>query len=260
MAKRKSNSFSVPQCTKAVEEALKSLRIQHLTNAISSALSCKFGLYGIDKEKVAAQRAETETVASSKGDVESTTVTPNAARKTAKGPHTKENDIEIFSNMGKSSETSNVEEIPIIVRRCVTDGVEGKARAFFADPPSITICANRVYSTKDVSECLVHELIHAYDYLVLRRDLTDCFQLACSEVRANRESECFTTDSEQSMYFLRKLALMKQRICSKHEAIKATKSIYPKEAKNCVEKVFEACFLDRQPLAERSIHTIKERV
>ncbi|ETW02371.1 hypothetical protein, variant 3 [Aphanomyces invadans] len=79
---------------------------------------------------------------------------------------------------------------------CKSEGVEGKARAFFASPPAIVLCANRLNTTEDVKEVVVHELIHAYDvrdiprswscltscilqYTVRNMDLTQPAVLAC---------------------------------------------------------------------------------
>ena len=82
--------------------------------------------------------------------------------------------------------------LQLIVRQCSRDGVEGSARAFFGDWPSPTVvlCANRLAGDDDVEEALVHELVHAYDYVARGMDLTECPFLGCSEVRAAREAEC----------------------------------------------------------------------
>lgn len=59
-----------------------------------------------------------------------------------------------------------------------------------APPPAVVLCANRLESRQEVEEAVVHELVHAYDYLVAGRDLLDCRTLAYSEVRAARAAEC----------------------------------------------------------------------
>jgi len=54
-------------------------------------------------------------------------------------------------------------------------GVEGKARAFFsAPPPTVVLCANRLRSTEDVKEVVVHELIHAYDVSIVCSHMYMC--------------------------------------------------------------------------------------
>jgi len=129
-------------------------------------------------------------------------------------------------------------ELPIISRECRKDGVEGLARALFALPPSITLCSNRLFNRQDIEESLMHEMTHAYDYLVRKMDLMDCDQLACSEIRANREGECQGTWIVE--YF--------RRACTKSNAINATESIFPEKAKECVLRMFEKCYKDAEPI------------
>lgn len=47
-----------------------------------------------------------------------------------------------------------------------------------APPPGIVLCANRLGSRREVEEAAVHELVHAYDYLVAGLPLLDCQSLA----------------------------------------------------------------------------------
>jgi hypothetical protein len=81
------------------------------------------------------------------------------------------------------------------------DGIASSfARAYFSAPhledtssaerPLVTLCANRLRDGAEVREALTHELVHAFDHCVARRDLTRAESLACSEVRAAREAEC----------------------------------------------------------------------
>lgn len=128
--------------------------------------------------------------------------------------------------------------IPITSRTCVDDGVEGVARAMFSVPPSITLCSNRLFCRKDVKESLMHEMIHAYDYLVRDMDLTDCDQLACSEIRSNREGECNGTWIFETM----------RRRCTRLNAINATESMFPDRASECVRRMFEKCYKDEVPM------------
>ncbi|ETV83556.1 hypothetical protein, variant 1 [Aphanomyces astaci] len=102
--------------------------------------------------------------------------------------------INTFLKKKKASTSSSNDDpthLEFICLDCKSEGVEGKARAFFASPPAIVLCANRLNTTEDVKEVVVHELIHAYDYTVRNMDLTQPAVLACSEVRSARESECF---------------------------------------------------------------------
>ncbi|ETW02370.1 hypothetical protein, variant 2 [Aphanomyces invadans] len=134
---------------------------------------------------------------------------------------------------------------------CKSEGVEGKARAFFASPPAIVLCANRLNTTEDVKEVVVHELIHAYDYTVRNMDLTQPAVLACSEVRSARESECY--EKAQALCKNPQLTVLLQgcewwvKKCVKQNAVLATSSLFPNDAEKHVDKVFDACFNDHSP-------------
>ncbi|ETV83557.1 hypothetical protein, variant 3 [Aphanomyces astaci] len=90
--------------------------------------------------------------------------------------------INTFLKKKKASTSSSNDDpthLEFICLDCKSEGVEGKARAFFASPPAIVLCANRLNTTEDVKEVVVHELIHAYDYTVRNMDLTQPAVLAC---------------------------------------------------------------------------------
>lgn len=58
-------------------------------------------------------------------------------------------------------------------------GPAAAARAYLeAPPPGVVLCANRLGSRREVEEAVVHELVHAYDYLVAGVELLDCQALA----------------------------------------------------------------------------------
>ena len=137
--------------------------------------------------------------------------------------------------------------LPVISRRCIDDGVEGLARAMFAIPPSITLCSNRLYKQADVEDSLMHEMIHAYDYLVRKMDLKDCEELACSEIRSNREGEC------RGNWIFERF----RRRCTRLNAINATKSMFPERASECVLKMFEKCYKDESPMSHEDTTVVK---
>jgi hypothetical protein len=41
-----------------------------------------------------------------------------------------------------------------------------------ADRPEVVVCVNRLEDESEVDEVLLHELTHAYDHCVFKRDLT----------------------------------------------------------------------------------------
>ncbi|KAL0587586.1 hypothetical protein ABG067_002882, partial [Albugo candida] len=98
-------------------------------------------------------------------------------------------------------DSTATKSLDFVCLMCREEGPEGKARAFFsAPPPTIVFCANRLHSAGEVEETMMHELIHAYDFVVRKMDITKPNILACSEIRAARESECY-----QKAFLLAKL-------------------------------------------------------
>lgn len=116
----------------------------------------------------------------------------------------------------------------------------------------VFILPDRVHGgDAEVLELLKHEMIHAYDHCVLKRDLSQCEQLACSEVRAAREAECSRTsdafcDFQPLGAAATKRAFCDRRIknCVVETATRSTKSVFPETGARCVEKVVAECMLD----------------
>eukprot|EP00519_Triparma_laevis_P004843 CAMPEP_0182507010 /NCGR_PEP_ID=MMETSP1321-20130603/22358_1 /TAXON_ID=91990 /ORGANISM="Bolidomonas sp., Strain RCC1657" /LENGTH=178 /DNA_ID=CAMNT_0024712839 /DNA_START=54 /DNA_END=587 /DNA_ORIENTATION=+ len=76
-------------------------------------------------------------------------------------------------------------------RKCSAEGAEAHARGFVQAPPlSVVLCSNRLANEHEVEEVLLHELIHLYDLKVKKLDFAKSEDLAYSEIRAARESEC----------------------------------------------------------------------
>lgn len=129
--------------------------------------------------------------------------------------------------------------IAIECQQCGSDTrAEAGARAYVKgpDPLSIILCSNRLASQREVNEVLTHELIHIYDIQQKHMDLTNCQQLAYSEIRAAREAECGNS-----------LTKSLQRICSKDKATVATKNMFPEEGRGCVCSVFDEAVNDYMP-------------
>ena len=131
--------------------------------------------------------------------------------------------------------------IPIRCEPCV-QGIEAKARAFFSYPPAeVTVCINKVKDTAEVEAVLTHELIHAIDHCTRGINLEDCEQLACSEIRASRESEC------ASKMYPWPAADWLKRQCVRTTAINATSNMFPDRGAKCVNAVFDRCYADTVP-------------
>jgi len=124
-------------------------------------------------------------------------------------------------------------------RDCLNIGPEGGARAYVRGPSplSIVLCSNRLYSSKDFKQVLLHELIHVYDVVIRNWDLQRCEILAMSEIRAAREAEC----AEERFNVVK-------RFCVKDRATIATCNMFPDTiGQDCVRKVFEEAMKDQTP-------------
>ncbi|KAG3190043.1 hypothetical protein PC128_g11515 [Phytophthora cactorum] len=148
---------------------------------------------------------------------------------------------------------STVPAIDFVCLDCRDDGPEGNARAFFsAPPPTVVFCANRLHSAREVEETMVHELIHAYDFTVRKMDITKSDILACSEIRSARESECYQKAKLletvlPDVEFFKKSARWLNARCVREHAVRSTSSMFPAEAREEVDKMFDQCFTDHSP-------------
>lgn len=135
-------------------------------------------------------------------------------------------------------------ELQIMCKKCGNDGPEAGARAYVKGPQplSIVLCSNRLNRKEDIEEVLVHELIHVYDVHYRNWDLTNCYTLAKSEVRAAREAEC----GDASISFTK-------RYCAKEKARVATKNMFPDLGTKCVAAIFEEAMADKAPFFDNNV-------
>ena len=140
----------------------------------------------------------------------------------------------------KLLETNNEKKWKVSCFQCSNHGTEGRARAFLT-PTDIVLCSNRLDSEQNIKEALTHEAIHAFDYTNNRCDFSTCVGVAYSEVRAARESEC------SGKYYIQWF----RDYCIKSNAINSTASMFPAEARKCVEAVFEVAVADHHPIVEK---------
>jgi len=146
------------------------------------------------------------------------------------------------ATVATSALTKPAIELQITCQKCGNDGPEGGARAFVKgpNPLSIVLCSNRLSTKEEITEVLVHELMHVYDVHYRNWDLTNCYTLAKSEVRAAREAEC----ADATMSFTK-------RYCAKEKARVATKNMFPDVGLQCVAAVFEEAMKDKEPFFEK---------
>jgi len=140
----------------------------------------------------------------------------------------------------------------------------------------MVLCSNRLSTAQEVEEVLLHELIHLYDLKVKGLDFSKCPELAFSEIRAARESECkigsYSTTSAlcsgvrdrlasaassssenaseppPAASVLASFCSSRLKKCSAGAAVNATSNMFPYDvAKKCVEQTFGMAYNDMSP-------------
>ncbi|CUM64019.1 uncharacterized protein PRCAT00001607001 [Priceomyces carsonii] len=114
----------------------------------------------------------------------------------------------------------------------------------------ILLCANWIRNKWQLEDILAHELVHAYDHLKFKVDVSDLRHHACTEIRASMLSgECRLFNE------IKKTGLGnfggKFQECIKRRAILSV-SANPackneEEAKKAVNSVWQSCFNDTRP-------------
>mmetsp|Transcript_18797 Transcript_18797/g.34834 ORF Transcript_18797/g.34834 Transcript_18797/m.34834 type:complete len:128 (-) Transcript_18797:385-768(-) len=124
-------------------------------------------------------------------------------------------------------------------------------------------------SEEQVREVLRHELVHAFDHCVKRRDLASCDGLACSEVRAAREAECrdnFGRGPGELCHFLgvnpfqnldpsskltpaESVCYWFKKRCARDVAIRSVEGVFPGYGTQSVDEALETCHADTHPYA-----------
>ncbi|CAI5741513.1 unnamed protein product [Hyaloperonospora brassicae] len=163
----------------------------------------------------------------------------------------------IFLAQQQTKGKSSVAAMAFVCLDCRDDGAHEAPNAvlalfFAAPPPTVVFCANRLHSSQEVEETMVHELIHAYDFTVRNMDITKADVLACSEIRSARESECYQKaqlleNVLPNVAFFQKSTRWLNERCVREHAVRSTSSMFPVEARDEVDKMFDRCYVDRSP-------------
>eukprot|EP01039_Chlorochromonas_danica_P005931 gene5931-6529_t len=133
--------------------------------------------------------------------------------------------------------------VEVLCDVCANTGVEGSARAYLSLERNVKIilCANRL-QPQDIPEVLIHEAVHAYDFLHNPQiNMQTIEGLAYSEVRAAREAECAKTWS-----------VWKDR-CIRGKAAEATHNVFSQHGQSLascresVDRVFDKANADLKP-------------
>jgi len=129
-----------------------------------------------------------------------------------------------------------LQSVGVSCRPCKDHGVEKTSRAFLTSKPEVVLCSNKLSTPEVVENALLHEAVHAYDYINKRYDFHTCEGLAATEIRAVREAECGK----------HKWSWLKNR-CIKSSAKSCTNNLYATTGSDCVEKAFELAMKDFEP-------------
>ena len=109
----------------------------------------------------------------------------------------------------------------------------------------IVVCSNRELSETEFSTCVIHEMIHLYDFCANKADFARAEHLACSEIRAYNLIDCNLNFSPLDAVFL------SREKCVKRKAEDSIKAIHGGDTKNrakIIDKVFDKCSNDLEPL------------
>lgn len=117
----------------------------------------------------------------------------------------------------------------------------------------ILLCSNWIRNKWQLEDILAHELVHAYDHLKFKVDLSNLKHHACTEIRASMLSgECRIFNE------IKKTGLgnfgKKFQTCVKRRAILSVQAnpvcSGPEEATKVVETVWQSCFNDTRPFEQ----------
>ena len=189
---------------------------------------------------------------------------PSSSPVMAVSPLTPQEVVAATTDLTKPAPSTSykTETITVECRPCATTGPEQGARALIMGPTplSIVACTNRLtpHDRAEMSQILVHELVHAYDVQRLQLNLGDCETAAYSEVRAAREAECYQapttpTGSGVSSKLPFVSPALWTELCVKQKAIGATQNLFPWKGRGCVGRVFRQAYEDPRPFSREDV-------
>ncbi|BAF15032.1 mitochondrial inner membrane protease ATP23 isoform X2 [Oryza sativa Japonica Group] len=133
----------------------------------------------------------------------------------------------------------------ITARNCGTADKNGS----YGSRIGITVCCEEIRYKDEITQLLIHELIHAYDDCVVKdMDWKNCAHHACSEIRANHLSG----DCHYKRELLRGFMKMRghEQECVKRRALMSLRNnphCSGTAAKDAVEAVWSICYNDTRP-------------
>eukprot|EP00923_Selenidium_pygospionis_P048638 GHVN01083608.1.p2 GENE.GHVN01083608.1~~GHVN01083608.1.p2 ORF type:complete len:227 (+),score=14.54 GHVN01083608.1:762-1442(+) len=124
---------------------------------------------------------------------------------------------------------------------------------------AVWVCANKIYSPRDMRQFVTHELVHAFDFARAEVNPSNVDHVACTEIRAyNLSEQCSLSASrlsDSSKYFnVPQLHHQTERNrCVAHHAVLSilqmenAPTLPLDEATSAVSRVFERCIHDTWP-------------
>jgi|EP00945_MAST-04E_sp_MAST-4E-sp1_P007237 hypothetical protein len=139
--------------------------------------------------------------------------------------------------------------VKLLCRKCPNEGPQKFAKAYFASPPhEMVVCHNRVKTIEQIEKSVIHEMIHAVDYVARDMNLLECKMLACSEIRAARGAECASEYLTKAELLLRNFDIFRGKSlmeeCVQDQARRATETMFPETGRDTVDEMMGQCFAD----------------
>ena len=106
----------------------------------------------------------------------------------------------------------------------------------------VFICSNNCRSERKTGQILAHELVHMYDHCAVKLDLNQTDHLACTEIRAANLVHCLGHGNRAKCVRLKAAG-----------SVALVKGISHPEALKAVDRVFDKCFNDLEPVGRKSL-------
>ncbi|RWS26309.1 hypothetical protein B4U80_06612 [Leptotrombidium deliense] len=128
----------------------------------------------------------------------------------------------------------------------------------------IVICYNKLRSVQRIESTLTHELVHMFDYCRAEFDCNSLEHVACSEIRAANLAHCSLIDSFYQLTTTPTRIAKTQQDCVKTRAANSIQASRPDLSRSdimaVVDKVFDRCFNDLEPIGRRCRLSKKQRL
>ncbi|XP_076229792.1 mitochondrial inner membrane protease ATP23 homolog [Nomia melanderi] len=144
----------------------------------------------------------------------------------------------------------------IDIRRHITCEVCDTSVTGGYDPDlnQVIVCQNTATSKGKVQGVLSHEMIHMFDFCRNNMNLNDINHLACTEIRAANLCHCSFLGSWIQGFASPFNIKERHQICVKDKAMKsilAVRNVTEDAAREAVNRVFEKCYNDLEPVGRR---------